>query len=887
MLLLGLVLLVPLVFTTGNEVVQADRRLTAARSATDSAERLAALLRLTPAISAENNASVSLMGAQEIVPASIPPFLLASMGLDFENTVRESREVVDGLMAELGDPEWILQLQRLREQVEGTEIEQTFDGFTQLASQVELAIDEELASLSSAAVASGQGGDLISAARVAEATASVQVIQAGQIPRWAALVAPLNAPDTLQLFQLSDSVAQMRSASDTLDVVAAGTEVGQDWQRIQTSEENVRLQDRFEETVSTLAMQGARDPAVEVPLFADDIDFDEVTEAIGVIGSAIGDSDVVAVEYVQLVDTALAEVEGAAETAVANARADRTRTFAWVAGFGVVLLLAGTVLFNVIVGPVRRMEEVAGSLRDGQLDKTVDNRGPRELRVAANVLNEAVASVRLAESQAAALASERLDDPVLDQSVAGRLGVSLQRAVTRLTQSLAEREEFQQKLRHESTHDGLTHLPNRRAIMAHLQDALWRLSKDDTSIALLFIDLDGFREINEHHGHHVGDKVLQVLSTRLDDASRDTDMVGRLGGDEFVVIAQDFGQIDNAVVVAKRLGEILNEPITVTGVTITANASIGVAFADDAATTAEELFRDADLAVSRAKQSGRGGVEVCDEELRQQQLDQAQMEEAIKTAIAIDEFDIAYQPVVDTRTGAVISLEALIRWDQPGVGFVSPADFIPVAERSDLIVHLDRWVLNAVARQVARWQAHPGLSGIPVAVNISGRHVGNGTLARDVRNVLDAHTIEASSLVVEVTETAVLSDERSAAQQLTSLRAMGVRIALDDFGTGYMSLAHLRSLPVDVLKIDRSFVSKMEEATDHSLVQLMVDTGHLLGLDVTAEGVETEAESAALAEIGADALQGFLLCRPINSEELERRLQGRTALSGPLAVVEG
>ncbi|MEE8601857.1 putative bifunctional diguanylate cyclase/phosphodiesterase [Euzebya tangerina] len=881
----GLLLLVPLLFTTGIELIEADQRVDASTSATESADRLGVLLRLAPAIRVETNASVSAMGSEEI-PAEIPPFILATVGLDFEAALTDSREVVDQLLAQLDDDEIHQLLADLRPQVEGAEIQQVFDGFNAAAEVIDVAIDQEVQTLTAAAVDSGRGGQLIAAVRVAEAVAAVQVAQAGLVPQWGALVAPVSAPDTSQVRQLSDGVAQLRRAARDLDVVAAGTDVGEQWRAIHDSPENRRLIARFEDAVEQFSLSGARDPAVDVPLFAENIDIDQISEAVEIIGAATADSELLAEQFDVLVDTALSQVNQAATDAADEARLIRNRTLGWAVGFGMVLVLLGTSLFVVVVGPVRRMEAVARALRDGHLDKTADEQGPRELRIAAGVLNEAVASVRLAEQQAAALAAERLDDPVLNQSVAGRLGVSLQRTVTRLAASLAEREEFQRQLSHEASHDGLTTLPNRRAIMTHLEEALWRLSRRDTSIALLFVDLDGFREINEEHGHLVGDMVLRILSDRLLEVSRDTDLVGRMGGDEFVVVAQDLGRIEHAAAVAKRVGERLNEPITAAGVTVIPDASIGVAFTSDPAATPEELFRDADMAVAQAKLEGRGQVAVCDEDMRRHLLEQGEMEDAIRAAMDGDEFHLVFQPAIDTRTGAAMSLEALIRWDRPEVGFVSPGEFIPVAERSDLIVELDRWVLRAVARQIAAWQSHPGLSGIPVAVNISGRHVGNGTLAKDVRAVLDEFYIEPQSLMIEVTETAVLDDERGAAQQLTALRSMGVKIALDDFGTGYMSLAHLRSLPVDTLKIDRSFVAKMEESTDRSLVELMVNTGHLLGLSVTAEGIETQEEADGLTELGADALQGFLLCKPIVSDELERRLQGQTALVGPLSVTD-
>jgi diguanylate cyclase (GGDEF)-like protein len=391
-------------------------------------------------------------------------------------------------------------------------------------------------------------------------------------------------------------------------------------------------------------------------------------------------------------------------------------------------------------------------------------------------------------------------------------------------------------------------------------------------LALLFLDIDGFKSINDAYGHHVGDVALRTIAQRLAASIRRGDLAGRLGGDEFVVVAEPVADLEEAVALSNRILEVVTAPITFEGITITPSASIGIGLADGTL-TADELLRDADLAVYRAKSLGKGRVDVCDEDLRNEVQERSSLEHALRAALANDEFVMFYQPTIDPRSRDITSLEALIRWDRPGVGIVGPDQFIPTAERSDLILDIDRWVLRQVAAQLAEWGGRQTLRALPVAVNISGRHLGSGTLLHDVESALAGHDVDHHLLIVEVTETALFEDMATAARELTQLRATGVRIALDDFGTGYMSLSHLRALPVDILKIDRSFVASMASDTEDSLIRLIVDTGHLLGAVVTAEGVETEMQAQQLTEMGNDFLQGYLFSRPVDAATTTRTLE--------------
>jgi diguanylate cyclase (GGDEF)-like protein len=531
-----------------------------------------------------------------------------------------------------------------------------------------------------------------------------------------------------------------------------------------------------------------------------------------------------------------------------------------------------------VTRPVRRLAVAARALSQGNLDRTLAEEGPKEVRVAATALNEAILSMRQAEAQADALADARLDDPVLSQTAPGPLGASLQAAVSRLATSLADEEDFRHRLAHAAVHDSLTKLANRNAIFRHLDAALARTDRSSTYLALLQIDIDDFKSINELHGHQAGDLVLSTIGQRLVGAIRAGDQAGRLAGDQFVVVAEPIECATDAVRLAERVVERITEPIVAGPATIRVRASVGVGVSRNGL-TADELLRDTDLALFKAKSDGKSRIEVCDEELRAQLRHLSGMEQGIRHAIDNDEFVLHYQAAVGATDHRAVSLEALLRWERPDGGRVSPGEFIPVAERSELIVDLDRWVIGRAIAQLADWAGHAVLGSLPVSVNISGRHLGSGTVYHDISGALDEHGVDPSRLILEVTETAVLDDLGRAAAELTRLQALGVQIALDDFGTGYMSLAHLRRLPVDVLKIDRSFVTALEpdhlDEAEHSLVRLMVQTGHLLGMKVTAEGVETPLQADRLTALGTDSIQGFLFSRPTDHEAIETLLDGR------------
>lgn len=565
--------------------------------------------------------------------------------------------------------------------------------------------------------------------------------------------------------------------------------------------------------------------------------------------------------YMRLVDAAADDVNELA-AAMDQDAARQGRGAMILVGVVTALGLGGTALAaRAIVRPLRALSRSAESMSEGDLDVHVEESGPWELRNSARAMNEAAAQLRLAERQAIALAQGDLDDPVLELAAPGSLGASLRDAVGQLAASLNEREDYRRRLAHEAAHDPLTSLPNHTASLAHLNRGLGRAQRTGERIAVLFVDIDGFKQINDVHGHGAGDRVLVQVAQRLSEAVRQSDVVGRLGADEFLVVAEPIGDDDQVAQLAGRLLDAIERPIRHGGKVISLTATVGIT-TDDGRSEPDVLIREADAAVTDAKRSGGGRTRFCDDVLRAGVASRSAVEKGLSDAIANDDLVLYVQQIVDARTEQVVSLEALVRWVDPATGLIPPDRFIPVAEASDLIVALDRWVLENAVGHLARWGADHAFAEVPLAVNISGRHLSHPQLVEHVMAPLRAHGIDPRRLTIEVTETALLDDPASAASHLSALRAEGVRVAIDDFGTGYTSLAHLRALPVDTLKIDRSFVSNLERDDERTLIQMIVELGHLFGLEVVAEGVETATEARELLMFGVDALQGFHYSRP-------------------------
>jgi diguanylate cyclase (GGDEF)-like protein len=391
---------------------------------------------------------------------------------------------------------------------------------------------------------------------------------------------------------------------------------------------------------------------------------------------------------------------------------------------------------------------------------------------------------------------------------------------------------------------------------------------------VLFVDLDRFKLVNDSLGHDAGDMLLVEISRRLGAAVRQGDLVTRFGGDEFVVLCQGVENEQEAGVIAARLLEALTGPVQLEGTEVRVSASVGVVLADESYTAPESLVRDADVAMYQAKAHGRDRHELFDAALRQQAVRRLEMEEALRAALHTDELSLAFQPVICAYTGRVLSTEALLRWMSPVFGVVTPAEFIPIAEETGLIVTLGRRVLEMACTQTLAWRStHEALADLHVAVNLSARQLTDPDLVRVVAGTLASTGLPATALTLEITESMLMEDADAAASTLRRLSEIGVRLSIDDFGTGYSSLAYLTRFPVDELKVDRSFVDGMAaDDADAVIVASVIALAHTLGLDVVAEGVETAEQLHILQDLGCDSVQGYHLGRPASAADVLDRL---------------
>ncbi|MGN6302645.1 MAG: putative bifunctional diguanylate cyclase/phosphodiesterase [Angustibacter sp.] len=428
-------------------------------------------------------------------------------------------------------------------------------------------------------------------------------------------------------------------------------------------------------------------------------------------------------------------------------------------------------------------------------------------------------------------------------------------------------EALQDELAVQATHDPLTGLANRTQSMRLLAGALGRARRRKNAVGLLFVDLDGFKLVNDNHGHRYGDEVLRHVARRMAHEVRESDFVARLGGDEFVVGIEDVADEEGAITLAHRLIAAISQPIRVDDeLTVQVGASVGIAIGRGGETDVETLLHEADLAVYRAKAAGRGCAELFSGSARAALKERNDLERALVGAIADDELVLHFQPIVNTQSGLVDCYEALVRWDRPGHGLLPPDAFLPVAESSDLICQLDVWVMRAAVAQLSRWNRMRGDRQLQVAVNISGRHISQHRIQSDVASALRVSTVDPGQLVIEVTETALM-DGTVAATNLEALRATGVTVSLDDFGTGYQSNSQLSRLPVDVLKIDRRFVDASTTAA-RSLFELMVKAAHAFGAEVVAEGVESPEQLELARQLNCEYVQGYYLGRPAPADQL-------------------
>jgi diguanylate cyclase (GGDEF)-like protein/PAS domain S-box-containing protein len=461
--------------------------------------------------------------------------------------------------------------------------------------------------------------------------------------------------------------------------------------------------------------------------------------------------------------------------------------------------------------------------------------------------------------------------PLFDDrgSLVGMIGVST---------DISERKTLEAELERRASHDPLTGLPNRPAFVDRLEQALQRTRRRKNSrnkVGVLFMDLDGFKTINDSLGHEAGDRFLVTVAEHLKNRLRPEDVLARFGGDEFAVLLEDVANVTEAIWVAQRIAEGLQEPLAVNSHQVSVSTSVGIALGSaNTNDDPEGMLRKADAAMYQAKEQGPGRYAVFDPAMQERAQERLELEAELRKALERGEFLLYYQPEVSLRDGTIVGFEALLRWQHPQRGLLKPQAFMPLAEETDLIVPIGRWVLEEACGQAKRWEEErPCAPPATIEVNLSSRQLVRRGLTRTIEEVLTRADIEAHRLALDLTETTLIKASEDNAQALDALKKMGIRLHLDDFGTGYSSLSYLKRFPVDRVNVDKSFVKGLgENATDTALVRMSIDLCHTMGVEVLAEGVETSEQAALLRDMGCDMGQGYYFAQPLLGEELAERL---------------
>jgi diguanylate cyclase (GGDEF)-like protein len=439
---------------------------------------------------------------------------------------------------------------------------------------------------------------------------------------------------------------------------------------------------------------------------------------------------------------------------------------------------------------------------------------------------------------------------------------------------ITERKALEEQLKQQVLHDNLTGLPNRVLFSDRLQHALAHAQRRRGKLAVLFLDLDNFKLINDSLGHDTGDKLLVGVAERLRTFLRAQDTAARLGGDEFALLLEDLAHVDEATRAAERIGDKLRFPFVLEARETFVTASIGVTLGGTTTRRQEDLLREADLAMYQAKHSGKARYAVFEEAMSARTLERWELGNDLRRALEREEFTVHYQPKVSLATGRIVGLEALVRWEHPKRGQMLPGQFVPLAEETGVMVSIGRWVLREACRQATEWQRrYTSDPPLVVCANLSARQLRDSGIDRTVACILSETGLDPSSLQLEITEGAAMEDASTTTTVIEELRALGVRVSIDDFGTGYSSLSYLERFGVDSIKIDSSFVGTLEEETGTKvLVQGMIDLAHALGLEVIAEGVETAEQLTRLREMRCDLAQGHYLSEPLPNEAVDKLL---------------
>lgn len=442
---------------------------------------------------------------------------------------------------------------------------------------------------------------------------------------------------------------------------------------------------------------------------------------------------------------------------------------------------------------------------------------------------------------------------------------------------VTDRKSLEEQLTHQALHDPLTKIANRILFRDRVEHALSKLIRNHVSIAVLFLDLDNFKAINDSLGHAAGDKLLVAVAGRVQDCLRNSDTAARLGGDEFGVLIETVTHADEAVNIADRILEVFRQPFSIEGNEVYVGASIGIAAGSADTSGSEELLRNADLAMYLAKGRGKGKYVVFEPEMHEALMERIELEVDLRRGIEAKEFTIHYQPIFDLHSKAMLGMEALVRWNHPRIGMIPPMKFIPLAEETNLIVPLGEWILGEACRQMQEWRdQHDGALDVSVTVNISIRQFMQKELVEIVSKALKKSGLPPRSLILEITESFMLQDTEATILKLHDLKKLGIRLAIDDFGTGYSSLSYLQRFPIDILKIDKSFVDKLGQGSEgNAVARAIIMMGDSLNLRTIAEGIEHPEQIVALQSLGCEAGQGFHFAKPLTKEDMDAYLRGK------------
>jgi len=542
--------------------------------------------------------------------------------------------------------------------------------------------------------------------------------------------------------------------------------------------------------------------------------------------------------------------------------------------------------------------EVARLLIEGVRDEQASQKVYQALSSQNRILNQINSVVKHYENKSVAnLVDLQTEKEAVDRKfatltalllIAGMLFVGLliylvaAREKRHLQLQLEEKQKTAEKLTYQASHDSLTGLINRFSLEDRMKQAIHFARRSNAQMAVMMIDMDRFKHINDSLGHQAGDELLKQVASRLRMAVlRETDIVARLGGDEFVVVLTGIERDASVIagLVARTLVHLLGQPYLINASDVHSSPSIGVSIYPLDGNLTDELIKNADAAMYHVKEKGRNNFHFFTEEMNQQIKERLVLEHEIRIALSEKQFELFYQPQFDESGTRICAAEALIRWNHPEHGYISPDRFIPVAEDSGLIYDIGRWVCDEACRQQVKW-SRQGIIDIPVAINLSAHGLRSADLVHEIKMVLDKYGVKRDRLGIEITETAAMDDPENAAQQLQGLSKLGVNIAIDDFGTGYSSLSYLKRLPIDTLKLDRSFVKAIEsDQHDAAISSATISVAHNLELRVVAEGVETAGQFAFLSERTCDVYQGYHFCKPLPVHEFEAFIANRNKKS--------